>query len=285
MSTKLAMCAFCCVLMMALATSSGCSCASGESEDSGQGAASNASGSLGGNLGIGGQGGGGLGTCATASDEVVASPVDVIFAIDQSASMGEEIQGVIDNLNTNLVTILAAAKIDYRVIFVTGAKGLPSGPAYFQAAANVNSSDALTLLLWTYDGMNKLPNTCDQVSAPEVGYSDFLRYDSQKVFIAVSDDDPSSFDCAKATAGCTSNCSGCNNNCAGYCPMHQCPTYADKAAAWGGADFPTELYALEPAGMFGKVGRPSNGPTTTRPSCCAVRPATSSSRAPTPRSA
>ena len=38
--------------------------------------------------------------------------------------------------------------------------------------------------------------------------------------------------------------------------MHQCPSYADKAAAWGGADFPTELYALEPAGMFGKAGRP-----------------------------
>ncbi len=88
---KLMMVALSCVVTLTLAATGGLSCASSESQDDkGQGAANSSSG-LGGSLGIGGQGGGGLGTCATASDEVVASPVDVIFAIDQSASMGEEI--------------------------------------------------------------------------------------------------------------------------------------------------------------------------------------------------
>lgn len=211
-----------------------------------------ATGGTGGGIHIGGAGGaGGQWACATASDQVVAAPVDIIIAIDQSASMGEEIQGVKDNLNTNLTAALAAANLDYRVIFVAGVDGLPTGPEFFHADAPVNSSDALTLLLWTYDGDYKAPNTCDKTPQPAVMWKDKLRNDGFKVFIVVTDDDPSSFDCAYAAANCTSNCSGCANDCEGWCPLHQCPTYADQPAAWGGGTFPEELYALSPAGMFG----------------------------------
>lgn len=195
-------------------------------------------------------------TCATASDEVTAAPVDIIITIDQSPSMAQEKDGVKANLNTNLVQILEASNIDYRVIFVTGFTDLPTGPNYFQASANVNSSDTLTLLLWTYDGFNKSPNTCEKKANAAVQWKDKLRYGSFKVFIALTDDDPSSFDCANATATCTSDCAGCANNCSGWCPMFQCPTFADKAAAWGGSDFPTELYKLLPAGTFGTAQAP-----------------------------
>jgi hypothetical protein len=194
--------------------------------------------------------------CATASEEAVPAPIDVIISIDQSASMGEEIQGVIDNLNTNLVSILAAANLDYRVIFVTGVNGMPTGERYFQCNTGVNSSDMLTLLLWTYAGDNKAPNTCDKVPGAVDAWRDWLRSDSFKIFIAVTDDDPSSFDCAYASANCTDNCAGCANNCEGWCPMHQCPTYADQPAAWGGAGFATEIYNLEPADMFGSSQEP-----------------------------
>ncbi len=220
--------------------------------------------------GAGGSGGGGgltdgsaasssggfAGACAVASGDVATSPVDVIIAIDQSASMGEETAGVIANLNTHLTAILKAANIDYKVIFVAGVNGLPTGPEYFQAKAGVNSSDALTLLLWTYDGNYKAPNTCNKTPDAAVKWGDKLRYEGQKVFIVVTDDDPSSFDCANATASCTANCAGCASNCSGYCPMFQCPTYADKPAAWGGGDFPSELYKLAPAGMFGTPAAP-----------------------------
>lgn len=191
-------------------------------------------------------------TCAVASSEVVPSPVDVIIAIDQSASMGQEIQGVIDNINEHLAVILADEKIDYRVILVSGDFCIrpPLGssdsapacygsnlPRFFHAPAPVNNSDALTLFLWTYDGFYKAPNTCNKLERPEVRWKDHLRYGSQKVFIVFSDDDPYSFSAAKL---------GCSN-----CPLHNCPTFADRTADWGGADFPTELYKLEPAGMFG----------------------------------
>ncbi len=240
-----------------LAIFGGCGGSDGTASNTGGGSATGGTGGgSGGILSGGGGSSGDAGACATASDEVVPSPVDVIITIDQSASMGEETQGVISNLNTNLVNILQQANIDYHVIFVAGVTGLPTGPEYFQAQAPVNSSDALTLLLWTYDGNYKSANTCDKVPKPEVKWSDKLRYESQKVFIAVTDDDPTSFDCAHATASCTSNCTGCANNCSGYCPNHQCPTFADQPAAWGGGDFPTELYKLQPAGMFGTAAEP-----------------------------
>jgi len=195
-------------------------------------------------------------TCLTASDEVVPAPIDIIISIDQSASMGEEIQGVKDNLNTNLVSILSAAGIDFRVIFVTGVTDLPTGARYFQCQAGVNSSDMLTLLLWTYVGDYKAPNTCDRQTGAVDAWRDWLRFDSLKVFIAVTDDDPSSFDCDYASSTCTEDCAGCLNDCEGWCPMFQCPTYADQPAAWGGDDFPTELYRLEPSGMFGTAEDP-----------------------------
>ena len=40
------------------------------------------------------------------------------------------------------------------------------------------------------------------------------------------------------------------------CANHQCPTFADSPADWGGGDFPTELYKLQPTGMFGTPADP-----------------------------
>lgn len=83
-----------------------------QSELGDEGAGATASGGdlgLGGDLGAGASDGGGD-ACATASAEVSPTPVDIIFAIDQSASMGEEIQGVIDNLTANLTSVLDSSR-------------------------------------------------------------------------------------------------------------------------------------------------------------------------------
>ena len=114
----------------------------------------------------------------------------------------------------------------------------------------------LTLLLWTYDGAYKGPNTCNRIEGGVEAWRDWLRLDSFKVFIALTDDDPSSFNCAYAASTCTDTCEGCAGDCAGWCPMFQCPTYADRPAEWGGEDFAAELYKLLPAGMFGTPEEP-----------------------------
>lgn len=200
-------------------------------------------------------------SCAETQRVLAASPVDIVIAIDQSASMGEEIKGVIDNLNDKLAAILDTSNVDYRVFMIMGdfciksplgAGGGPPAclgsnpPRYYHLPAPVNSSDALTLILWTYDGHYKQPNTCQRVPDPRVRWGDKLRFDSQKVFIVVTDDDPVSFSAERT--GCAKN--------GGWCANHQCPTYADRRADWGGEDFAKELYKLKPLGMFGSPEAP-----------------------------
>jgi len=191
--------------------------------------------------------------CALASDEPASMPVDIIIAIDQSASMGEERDGVRDNINANLANILGSSNLDYRVILIHGGfcmdppLGNPADceadnpPHYYTSHHPVNSSDALTIFLWAFEGQHRTPNTCDSVFDADVEYASKLREESFKVFIVVTDDDPYSF--SAAALGCSD------------CPMHQCPTFADSPADWGGADFATELYNL-PGNYFGNATLP-----------------------------
>lgn len=211
--------------------------------------------------------------CATGTQQVVAAPVDIIIDIDQSASMGEEITGVVDNINTNLAAILTASNLDWRVILVAGALCIqpPLGaattapgcyasnlPRYTHIDFAVNSSDALTAFLWAYDGNGKQANTCIKTTLPNK-YKDSLRFDAHKFFIAITDDDPISFNAAAAGRNLTT---ATNSD---FTANFQCPTYADSAATGRGAEwklgplasdpfagsFPEELYKLQPAGMFG----------------------------------
>ena len=225
------------------------------------------------------------GTCAQASDEVAALPVDIIIAVDQSPSTADENVAISQNINTNLVNILEASGLDYRVILISGDSSLcpdaPLGnpadclasvpPRYYRIPQPVNNSDALTLLLYTYEGFSRRPNSCARVARPEFAWRDFLRYDALKVFLVFSDDDAETFSalggqprCGGTTqAFCASPPASCpNRDCAeldwaSICPNFNCPTYADRGADWaGGMDFASELYALEPAGMFGTPARP-----------------------------
>src|SRR5205809_1095005 len=59
--------------------------------------------------------------CAMASAHatLVRMPVDLIFIIDNSGSMSDEIHGVETNINTNFVDIIKKSGLDYRVIMLT----------------------------------------------------------------------------------------------------------------------------------------------------------------------
>ncbi len=227
------------------------------------------------------------GVCATASGTPGPLPVDVIVMVDQSASTGEEADAIRANINTNLGDILAASGLDYRVILINSdttrlCPDAPLGnpadctasnpPRYYRILHPVNNSDELTLLLWTYDGDGKQPNSCHRMAARVDAWRDFVRFESLKVFIVFSDDDPTSYSRVAAPPTCPtrpgpSTYAGCTNadclsttgtsiDCGTLCPNFGCPTFADRAADWGGGDFPTELYALGPHRMVG--GRMEN---------------------------
>ncbi len=70
--------------------------------------------------GTGGEGGEG-GSCLTVSGEAhpVTVPVDIIFVIDNSPSMAQEIAAVENNINEHFAAVMDAGNVDYRVIMLS----------------------------------------------------------------------------------------------------------------------------------------------------------------------
>lgn len=135
---------------------------------------------------------------ACAAEAVAAQklPVDIIWAVDTSGSMSQEIAQIKANINSQFADILAASGLDYQVIMVA-AKGTgtfqvcaapPLGgfncganqPLYRPVNQTVASTNSLSLLLSTYDSANLSLN-----------WRQYLRMDAVKVFVEVTDDNSS----------------------------------------------------------------------------------------------
>lgn len=145
----------------------------------------------------------------SAEAKMVVKPVDIIFVIDNSGSMSNEIKGVEQNINTNFVNIIQKSGIDYRVIMLAahGAsssyricvdKPLSGNPTCSPPAADpvnnppyfyhynypIYSTDSLSKIISTY-------NAPDPSGQAPGGWSDWLRADAVKVFIEITDDNSS----------------------------------------------------------------------------------------------
>jgi hypothetical protein len=107
---------------------------------------------------------------------VVTRPVDIIWAIDNSGSMDAEEARVQNNINA-FATTIGLNNIDYHVIMITDASHvvvpapLGTSPRFLAVNQHVDSHDALELIVQTY---------------PQ--WQSFLRPDSIKHFVVVSDD-------------------------------------------------------------------------------------------------
>jgi hypothetical protein len=153
------------------------------------------------------------GSCVTtrALVEPLRQPVDIIVALDNSASMDDEARAVEDNLNTNFAATLNQNAVDYRLILVSEHRErdaqdtavcivgplstlatCPSeqpGPSerFFQYSTEVGSSNSFEVLLETFTG----ERTDDFDLAPS-GWSEWLRPEASKVFLEITDDDENS---------------------------------------------------------------------------------------------
>ncbi|WP_437591310.1 hypothetical protein [Sorangium sp. So ce1000] len=135
-------------------------------------------------------------------------PADIIFIIDNSESMKDEINSVQRNINQNFASIIADSKIDYRVIMLSrhGSSDLeqsvcieaPLGsgscspvppnpnsnpPHYYQYNLDIGSLDSLCLAIDTLKGAIQPRG---ETTSP--GWSQWLREDSLKVFVEITDD-------------------------------------------------------------------------------------------------
>lgn len=174
------------------------------------GAAGAAAGGMGGGAGAGGSGGsggvdftydpvGGAGGGAPCAETEVLPkklPVDIVFAVDTSGSMSTEIAQVKANINGSFADVLGAGALDYRVAMIA-AKGTgtfqvcvdpPLGgpncgdnyPIFKAVPQTVASTNALSLILSTYDS-----------ATLSLNWSGFIRQESTKVIIVVTDDNSS----------------------------------------------------------------------------------------------
>ncbi len=154
----------------------------------------------------GGDSGGEGGSCVdlVVEGESQLRPADIVFVIDNSGSMSEEISGVEQNINTNFAQVMAASNVDYRIIMVTnhgtgsydvcisaplsGTTNCSGPPVnvpgqFYHYSIDVQSTDSLCLLLDSFDGTE-----ADEFNLAPGGWQQWLRPEAIKVFVEITDD-------------------------------------------------------------------------------------------------
>lgn len=156
--------------------------------------------------------------------QVTHRPMDIVLVIDNSGSMGEEIEAVERNINDNFAQILEGSGIDYRVVMVTGYRtpetsdnrvciGAPLGPSecadrptseaphnadkFVHFDQPVGSEDAFCVMLQSLaqapvdsgeQGRRLREPTRRDDPRSQAGWSALLRPEAFKAFIMIGDD-------------------------------------------------------------------------------------------------
>ena len=157
--------------------------------------------------------------CAMASAQatLVRKPVDIIFLIDNSGSMSDEIHGVEININKNFADIMKTSGLDYRVIMLThygdwkqlricvapplskqtmgcmppDGRVMNNPPRYFHYNWDIQSWDSFKKAIAQYnlpdmDGSPQPMGSCG--GQPCAGWNQYLRKNAVKIFVEVTDD-------------------------------------------------------------------------------------------------
>ena len=141
----------------------------------------------------------------TAKANLTQRPVDIIFVIDTSGSMMDEIAATEKNINTNFAQIIGRSGLDYRVIMLAqfGPGGAPdfdvcikpplggnscttetapvNTSTFYQYDQHIDSNDSLRLILSTY-------NKTDPHGLAFFGLVAVAAPTAAKVFIEITDD-------------------------------------------------------------------------------------------------
>lgn len=205
----------------ACATAGGGSTASSTSGTPGTGGMGGATGSGGSTVATGGDDGGFTfdvsnedpvldpdAACATATEEAqaVALPVDIIWMVDNSASMAVAIAEVQAGLNT-FAALIGSKSLDYRVIMLSlrgkvvqgslhpvcippplaGDDNCGNGPNFFQSSVNIFSTQPLEQFLGTLAQTNGYQQGAPSGKGGEP-WAQVLRPDATKTIVVVTDD-------------------------------------------------------------------------------------------------
>lgn len=133
-----------------------------------------------------------------------SKPLDVIFVIDNSGSMEDEIAAVRDNINDSFAALIEASGADFRVIVLSkyGVGGTnvciepPLAGAGCSDGLGLPSTNGAKFFHYDYpiDSLNPLCKLLEQFDKPDLsgrtpgGWQEYLRPDAHKAFILITDD-------------------------------------------------------------------------------------------------
>jgi hypothetical protein len=139
------------------------------------------------------------GPCKSVSKVAERPAVDVIWIVDSSCSMADEIDKIRTNINQSFVPTISGSIIDWQVIMLAergttdqqvcvdpplaGPGCADNPPRFHHVACTVGSTDSFTIASGSYGGA--LFPFC--VQGP--GWGSYLRYNAFKVFVEVTDDE------------------------------------------------------------------------------------------------
>ena len=138
--------------------------------------------------------------CSTVSESAGKPAVDIIWLVDSSCSMNDEIDKIRTNLNDSFVTTIDQSIIDWHMIMiasrgttgtdvcvaepVAGPNCADNPPKFHHVPCEIGSSDSLTVAVQNYGILN--PLFCPGGTVP---WGQLLRYEAAKVFVVVTDDE------------------------------------------------------------------------------------------------
>jgi hypothetical protein len=136
-----------------------------------------------------------------------SKPLDVIFVIDNSGSMEDEIAAVRDNINASFAALIEASGADFRVIMLTHFGALGTSVCIEPPLAGAECSAGLGLAATNsgkffhydlvVDSWNPLCKMLERFDQPDEsgrtpnGWQEYLRPDAHKAFIMITDDSAS----------------------------------------------------------------------------------------------
>lgn len=142
------------------------------------------------------------GACEVLTAKANKPAVDIIWVVDNSCSMGDEINKVRTNINQAFVPTIDKSIIDWQVIMISkrgasstdvcvqpplaGANCADLPPKFHQISCEVGSSDSLTIASNAYTITQGFPPICDLDAKP---WNKLARFDATKVFVEVTDDE------------------------------------------------------------------------------------------------
>lgn len=145
--------------------------------------------------------------CTTYTEEAKKPAVDVVWVVDNSCSMGDEIAKVRDQINKSFVPTISSSIIDWQVIMVSargtssqdvcvdpplaGASCGNNPPKFTHLDCEVDSSNSLYAAAFSYAGTGFPPLfNCNLTGGP---WNKLARFDATKVFVEVTDDEADFF--------------------------------------------------------------------------------------------